>query len=118
MQGAVVVLHVDLCDTALQTGMLPRAVADELTQGKPAQATSFQCSTIFFRFDKIFVLIIILKIKINCSDIVGFTSIASSSTPMQIVKLLNELYSSFDYILDQFDVYKVETIGDACKCIT
>lgn len=101
--------------------MLPKQVADDLRQGKPLQAQSYVSATIFFRwgrekvtegFSLCFRFWVLLCF---CSDIVGFTQLSSSSTPYQVVDFLNKLYTTFDDIIDNYDVYKVETIGDACE---
>jgi len=47
------------------------------------------------------------------SDLVGFTAICATATPMDVISLLQSLYTQFDGFCDDLDVYKVETIGDA-----
>jgi class 3 adenylate cyclase len=43
------------------------------------------------------------------SDLVGFTAICSTATPMEIISLLQSLYTQFDVLCGDLDIYKVIT---------
>merc|ERR1719240_421356 len=47
------------------------------------------------------------------SDLCGFTMLSSTKTPPQVVDFISELFGMFDVLTDKYEVYKVETVGDA-----
>ena len=73
--------------------MLPVSIANRMMNNKTIIPEHYDTVTIYF------------------SDVVGFTDICSRSTPLQVIHMLNQLYSLMDETLEAFQVYKVETIG-------
>lgn len=72
--------------------IFPGDVAQKLWQGQPVPARKFEDVTMLF------------------SDIVGFTAVCAQCTPMQVISMLNELYTRFDYQCGVLDVYKVSGV--------
>ncbi|KKD35701.1 adenylate/guanylate cyclase domain-containing protein [Limnoraphis robusta] len=79
----------------LLLNILPKAIADQLKQGERTIASAMEEVTILF------------------ADVVGFTPLSAKVPPIQLVGLLNKLFSSFDYLAEQYQLEKIKTIGDA-----
>ena len=83
-----------ITDTLLYQ-ILPPQLADKLKLGVKPEPEYYEEVTVFF------------------SDIKGFTALTVKSSTSEMIMLLNKLYTLFDTILDQYDAFKVETIGDS-----
>jgi guanylate cyclase soluble subunit beta len=82
----------------LLESLLPTHAAEGLRSGKAVEPMLHQRTTFFF------------------SDIVGFTKICKNLYPWDVIDILNRLYCVMDFLAKRFDVFKVETIGDAYVC--
>lgn len=83
----------------LLRNILPDEVADELKQSGKAKAKYFEAVTVMF------------------IDIRNFTVISEKLTPEQLVNEIDFLFKKFDTIIQQFDLEKIKTIGDAYMCV-
>ena len=79
----------------LLLNILPEPIAERLRDGEPLIADRFDDVTLMF------------------ADIVEFTRLSSSMTPQELVGVLNEVFTVFDGLVDDYGLEKVKTIGDA-----
>jgi adenylate cyclase len=75
--------------------ILPEAILNQLKEEPVTIAEHFNDVTVLF------------------ADIVGFTEIASQISAIQLVNILNQIFSVFDQLSEQYGVEKIKTIGDA-----
>ncbi|MEG3842560.1 adenylate/guanylate cyclase domain-containing protein [Microcoleus sp. herbarium14] len=79
----------------LLLNILPKAIAERLKQNETTIAEYFPEVTVLF------------------ADIVGFTHLATVMNPIDLVELLNKIFSKFDLLCDRHGLEKIKTIGDA-----
>ena len=79
----------------LLLNILPAAIAERLKRNEVNIAQGHADVTVMF------------------ADIVGFTRMTEELSPVETVKILNDVFSIFDDMADKHGVEKIKTIGDA-----
>jgi adenylate cyclase len=78
----------------LLLNILPKEISDALKTDRSAIAAHYESASVLF------------------ADVVGFTPMAAAMTPLRLVNLLNEVFSSFDDLVEKHGLEKIKTIGD------
>jgi class 3 adenylate cyclase len=79
----------------LLLNILPEVIANQLKHNTKAIASAIEEVTILF------------------ADVVGFTPLSSQIPPIELVSVLNEMFSIFDHLAEKNGLEKIKTIGDA-----
>jgi class 3 adenylate cyclase len=82
----------------LLMNILPKDVAEELKNTGQVNPVQFESATILF------------------TDFKGFTKIAETMTPNELINQLDGAFLQFDGISERFNLEKLKTIGDAYMC--
>lgn len=79
---------------SLLHAMLPAGIVERLKLGETSIAEKFTSATVLF------------------ADLVGFTPLTLELSALEIIELLEGLFSHFDTLLETYGVEKIRTIGD------
>jgi class 3 adenylate cyclase len=79
----------------LMLNILPKSITARLQAGEKGIADKHESVTVLF------------------ADIVDFTKLSSNISPEELVALLDTLFSRFDELVEQHQLEKIKTIGDA-----
>jgi len=74
--------------------VLPERIAEKLKHSSETIAEEFSSASVLF------------------ADIVNFTPISARFGPLEVVDMLNELFSHFDELVDKYSVEKIQIAGD------
>ncbi|MEG5041053.1 MULTISPECIES: adenylate/guanylate cyclase domain-containing protein [unclassified Microcoleus] len=83
----------------LLLNILPKAIAERLKQNETTIAEYFPEVTVLF------------------ADIVGFTALSAVMNPIDLVEILNKIFSGFDLLCERHGLEKIKTIGDAYMAV-
>ena len=78
----------------LLLNILPKEISEALKAGPRTIAAHYDAASILF------------------ADVVSFTPMAATMTPLRLVDLLNEVFQCFDELVEKYDLEKIKTIGD------
>ncbi len=84
----------------LLLNILPESIADRLKRNTGITADRFDNCSILF------------------ADIVGFSHLSETMSADNLVRMLNEIFSSFDDLSDSLKLEKIKTIGDAYMVVS
>ncbi|MEM8642328.1 MAG: adenylate/guanylate cyclase domain-containing protein [Cyanobacteria bacterium P01_G01_bin.54] len=88
----------------LLLNILPQTIAQQLKQQQAQNFSPSQRNLLAQNYEQATILF---------ADLAGFTVLCQTLPPIELVTLLNEIFSAFDRLAEQYGLEKIKTIGDA-----